>query len=264
MRDMLKYILTVIFVLLSCPALAQTGQDNVFSELKSEYPDIRVAIKAHNEVTISSQAQGTIQDLPLEDGGRFKQGDTLLKLDCGVLKAQVEKARAQAKRQQLILDSNERLAKLNSKSSLEVKVSRAEAEAAAAEALSMEKMLDKCEIIAPFDGRIGALHVRENQHVVEGAPLMELLDDSGLVLEFIVPSVWISWFRPGYEFSFDVDETGGSYRAVLDHLGGRVDPVSQSIKAYARLVEPDTDLIPGMSGSAQIKEPEAAASSGNE
>jgi len=90
--------------------------------------------------------------------------------------------------------------------------------------------------------------------------VMELLSDSRLVLEFIVPSAWIAWFVPGYAFTVTIDETGGSYQATLSHLGGRVDPVSQSIKAYAALTGQSAGLIPGMSGTARLKIPQAASS----
>ena len=231
------------------------AQEEPFHTMPSEYPSIRVAIKALQEVTLSSQTHGTIISLPVADGAHFKKGDVLVEVDCEVLKAQVNRAKAQAKRQKLILDSNERLAKMQSKSALEVSVSRSEAEAAFAEAKSMEKMLEQCRIIAPFSGRVGNLIVHENQYVSEGQPLLEILDDSNLVLEFIVPSAWIVWFKPGYEFTFSVDETGGVYRAALDHLGGKVDPVSQSIKAYAKLIDPSAELIPGMSGAANLQAP---------
>jgi len=220
-----------------------------------EAPLIRVAVKALEEVVITSQARGVVASLAVKDGSRFHEGDVLVVLDCGVLQAQTSRSQALARRQRLIQESNERLARMQSKSTLEVSLSAAEAEAAAAEAAAMEKMLAQCRIIAPFDGRVGELMIRENQFVSEGTPIMELHNDTRLVLEFIVPSVWISWFVPGYAFTVTIDETGGSYQAVLSHLGGRVDPVSQSIKAYAGLPEQVAGLIPGMSGTARLKAP---------
>ena len=162
-----------------------------------------------------------------------------------------------ARRQKLVQESNERLSRMDSKSSLEVGLSKAEAEAASAEALAMERMLPQCRIIAPFDGRVGDLMIRVNQFVSEGQPVMELLNDSRLVLEFIVPSAWIPWFVPGYTFNVTIDETGDSYQAALSHLGGKVDPVSQSIKACAVLSGPEAGLIPGMSGTVRLKTPAA-------
>jgi len=250
------YLCIVILLLLfSAPAAA--AQD-VAALL--EAPPIRVAVKALEEVVIASQARGMVSSLAVKDGSRFRKGEVLMTLDCGVLQAQTSRARAMARRQALVHESNERLSNMQSKSSLEVHLSKAEAEAASAEALSMERMLNQCRIIAPFDGKIGDLMIRVNQFVSEGQPLMELLNDSKLVLEFIVPSAWIPWFVPGYAFTVTIDQTGGTHQAALSHLGGRVDPVSQSIKAYASFSEQSAGLVPGMSGMVRLKIPQAAAS----
>jgi RND family efflux transporter MFP subunit len=220
-----------------------------------ETPLIRVAVKALEEVVITSQARGVVASLAVKDGSRFHKGDVLVELDCGVLQAQTHRANAMARRQKLIQESNERLARMQSKSPLEVSLSRAEAEAASAEALAMEKLLAQCRIIAPFDGSVGELMIQKNQFVSEGQPVMELHNDTRLVLEFIVPSAWLPWFVSGYAFPVTIDETGGSYQATLSHRGGKVDPVSQSIKAYAELSGPHDGLIPGMSGTAHLKAP---------
>lgn len=213
---------------------------------------IRVALKAQQAVILSSLMRGVIKRLAVADGSRFARGDVLLELDCSVLKAQTERAQAQARREKLLCESNARLAQKNAKSPLEAAVAKAEADAAFAEALAMQRMLEQCRIVAPFDGVIGSLLVRENQFIVDGQPLMDVLDDSRLVLEFIVPSAWLAWFKPGDVFTFVVDETGGIHHAVLEHFGGQVDPVSQTVKAYARLTDPSPQLIPGMSGSARF------------
>ena len=244
----------LVILLLLCPTSAVQGATPL-----PEAPPIRVAVKASEEVVIASQARGMVSSLAVKDGSRFRQGDVLMALDCGVLQAQTSRAQAMARRQKLVQESNERLSRMQSKSSLEVSLSKAEAEAASAEALAMERMLAQCRIIAPFDGKVGDLMIRVNQFVSEGQPVMELLSDSRLVLEFIVPSAWVSWFVPGYAFTVTIDETGGSYQATLSYLGGRVDPVSQSIKAYAALSGPNAGLIPGMSGTVRLKIPSVQA-----
>jgi len=243
--------LVILVVSLAAPATA--AQDAAL--LLPESPPIRVAVKAREEVVIASQARGMVAELAVKDGCRFRKGDVLVQLDCSVLQAQTDKAKALARRQKLIQESNERLARMQSKSVLEVNISRADAEAAFAEAVSMEKMLEQCRVIAPFDGKVGELMIRKYQFVTEGQPLMELLDDNVLVLEFIVPSAWIPWFVPGYAFTVTIDETGGLCQATLSYLGGKVDPVSQSIKAYAALSGQNDGLIPGMSGTVRLQIP---------
>ena len=113
--------------------------------------------------------------------------------------------------------------------------------------------LGKCEIVAPFNGRVAEQKVREQQYVQPGQALLEVLDDSALEVEFIMPSRWLRSVRVGSTVQIAVDETGRSYPARVQRLGARVDPVSQSVKVIATIDGRHPDLMAGMSGRVLVK-----------
>jgi multidrug efflux pump subunit AcrA (membrane-fusion protein) len=94
--------------------------------------------------------------------------------------------------------------------------------------------------------------VREQQYVQPGQALLEILDDSELDLEFIVPSRWLTWVKPGYGFRVAIDETGKTYPAKVRSTGARVDPGSQSVKLIAAIDGKFNELVSGMSGRVLI------------
>ena len=55
--------------------------------------------------------------------------------------------------------------------------------------------LGKCQISAPYAGRIAEQKIREQQYAQAGQPLLDIIDDSVLELEFLVPSRWLSWLH---------------------------------------------------------------------
>jgi hypothetical protein len=97
--------------------------------------------------------------------------------------------------------------------------------------------------------------VREQQYVQAGQALLEILDDSVLELEFIVPSRWLAWLTPGTGFQVAIDETGKTYPAKVMRTGARVDPVSQSVKIAAAIDGKFNELIAGMSGRVLMAAP---------
>ncbi|PWF47962.1 HlyD family efflux transporter periplasmic adaptor subunit, partial [Massilia glaciei] len=97
--------------------------------------------------------------------------------------------------------------------------------------------------------------IREQQYAQPGQAIMEILDDSVLEIEFLVPSKWLVWLKPGHRFSILIDETGKTYPAKLQRIGARVDPVSQSIKLVAAIDGRFPELLTGMSGRVQIAPP---------
>ena len=220
-------------------------------------PDLRVKVTALHHTTLSSQLSGHIALLAVRDGDAFSKGQVLAKMECTVPAAQLRRAEAAVQKFAMLYSTTKKLEQLNSRSQLELSVAKAEAEQAAAEAAVARAMMERCTVLAPFSGRVADRMVQENQFVNEGQPLFEIVDPSALELEFIVPSQWLPWFAPGYAFTVRIDETQSTHEVQLTRLSGKVDAVSQSIKAYAVFVAQDAKLLPGMSGEARITPPAA-------
>jgi hypothetical protein len=56
--------------------------------------------------------------------------------------------------------------------------------------------------------------------------------------------------KPGYGLAVRTDETDKTYPAAITRVGGRVDPVSQTIKVFGEIRGEAAELMAGMSGRA--------------
>lgn len=151
---------------------------------------------------------------------------------------------------------NQKLAELNSVGKVELDISKADVLKAQAEVSANRALIGKCQITAPFSGRIAEQKAREQQYVQPGQALLEILDDSQLELEFIVPSRWLAWVRNGAAFQVNIDETGKTYPAKVQRIGARVDPISQSVKLTAVIDGRFSELVAGMSGKVLMAPPQ--------
>lgn len=220
-----------------------------------EKQDIRAQLAPRRYTTIAAEIGAKISRIGVVEGGRFKAGQTLVSLDCSLQQAQLQKAKAALSAAERTYSGNKRLAELNSVGKVELEVSEAEASKARAEVSLMNVSLDKCHIGAPFSGRVVEQRVREQQFVQPGQALLDILDDSVLELEFLVPSRWLVWLKPGYAFEVRIDETGKTYPAKVQRIGARVDPVSQSVKVVAAVDGSFAELMAGMSGKIALVPP---------
>ncbi|SHN61439.1 efflux RND transporter periplasmic adaptor subunit [Desulfovibrio litoralis] len=215
-------------------------------------PTFRVQVKSLNHTVISSLMAGQLLEVNVLDGESFEKGQQLASLDCSLPKAQLKRATATLNKHAALYETTQKLQRLKSRSPLEMEIARAEKNQAEAELEMAKQMIKRCNVNAPFSGRVAERMVQPNQFVNEGQPMFTLVDPNSLELEFIAPSIWLPWFKPGYKFIVHIDETNKDYQAELVRLGGTVDAVSQSIKAYARFTEAHSELLPGMSGGAII------------
>ncbi|EPY02045.1 membrane-fusion protein [Magnetospirillum fulvum MGU-K5] len=97
--------------------------------------------------------------------------------------------------------------------------------------------------------------VRNQKFAQPGQALLDILDDSVLELDFVVPSKWLVWLKPGHSFQVAIDETGKSYPVKLTHVGARIDPVSQSVRITGAIGGRFPELSAGMSGKVLLSPP---------
>ena len=220
-----------------------------------EQRDIRAQLAPRRYTTLAAEIGAKVQRLPVVEGAAFRQGQLLVQFDCSLQQAQLNKAQAGVDATEKTWRANQRLAELNSVGKIELDTSHAEWNKARADLSANRSLLGKCQITAPYAGRIAEQKIREQQYAQAGQPLLDIIDDSVLELEFLVPSRWLSWLQQGAAFEVRIDETGKTYPAKVQRLAARVDPVSQSIKVNAAIHGKFPELIAGMSGQVLMAPP---------
>jgi RND family efflux transporter MFP subunit len=223
-----------------------------------ETREIRAQLTPRRYTTLAAEIGAKVNRLPLSEGAAFKQGQVLVQFDCALQQSQLAKSEAAVMAADTAWQANSRLLELKSIGKVELDTSKAELLKAKADLAGNRAIVEKCQVTAPFPGRIAEQKVREQQYVQAGQALLEILDDSALELEFIVPSRWMAWARPGVGFKVAIDETGKTYPAKILRVGARVDPVSQSIKLTAMIDGRFPELVAGMSGKVLMAPPGGA------
>lgn len=255
-RMLARFALCLACTAVSMSAVAQTlpaERENKRTLLDRQ--EIRAQLMPRRYTTISSEISAKITRIAVQEGGVFRVGQVLVNFDCSLQQAQLQKAQAELEAAEQTFKSNARLAELNSVGQLELDLSRAGVSRAKAEVRGNQVVLDKCAIEAPFAGRIADQRVREQQFVQPGQPLLDILDDSVLELEFLVPSHWLAWLKLGGSFEVEIDETHKKYPAKFIRKGARIDPVSQSLKVTGAIDGRFPELIAGMSGRIRVQAP---------
>jgi RND family efflux transporter MFP subunit len=210
--------------------------------------EMRAQLTPQRYTTLSSELGAKIAKINVKEGERFKAGVALIVFDCVLQSAQLDKARAQLLGAENTFAGNKRLAALNAVGQVELGNAEAEFMKARADVAYLQATLDKCTITAPFDGRASEQKAREQQFVQPGQALLEIIDDTTLELEFIMPSRWVTGVKPGHKFQVHIDDTNRKYPAKLLRIAAKADPVSQSVKAVAVIDGNYPELIAGMSG----------------
>ncbi len=225
------------------------------SALAADGPEVRVLVASNIETTLSSRINADILRLDVRPGDSFRKGDILIAFDCRLPRAQLAKSKAELDSADKTLRARKSLAQYNAVSELEVAVAESQAAMARADVSLYEAQVSLCDVTAPFDGRVVALRVAPYAGVSSGAPLLDILDAGGLEVRLHIPSNSLTRVNQGSRFQVRIDETGKLYEAEVQRIGARVDPVSGTIDVIGHILEPDNNLLAGMSGTATFSQP---------
>jgi RND family efflux transporter MFP subunit len=217
--------------------------------------EMRAQLNARRYTTLAAEIGARIGRIAVREGERFKAGQVLVSLDCSLQAANRDRARAVLAAAENTHAGNQLLAEHKAIGNVELRTSAIEVDKARAELAFNNATLAKCAIAAPYAGRVAEQRAREGQFLQAGQPVLEIIDDGALELEFIVPSHWLAWLKPNHKFQVAIDDTRKSYPARIQRIGARVDPVIQSIKVSAVIDGSFPELIAGMSGKVLMNPP---------
>jgi membrane fusion protein, multidrug efflux system len=240
----------------------QTGQQanlvpepetsRLFSDFNgvSDGSSVRAVVRSVRNVTIGSELNARIKEMPFRDGDTFVAGDVIVQFDCARTLAELAAAVATLNGRKVAYDSSLKLLSYKAIGSLSVDQAKFEADKAAADVQNLEVKRDSCTITAPFHGRVVEKLAQAHEVAQANQPLLKIVEDGTQEFVLMVPSSWLSKVNMGSKFSIRIDETGETLGATVTQVGGSIDPISQSIRMIAEVSAAKLSLSPGMSGTA--------------
>jgi RND family efflux transporter MFP subunit len=217
---------------------------------------IGVQVTARATAVIAAPMAGQLVEFPVVDGDTIRKDQVLVQFNCAQQDAVLARARAELTKRQDLLATQKSLKALNAYSKADYTTAQNDVEVAKAEMALAQTACDNCVVKAPISGRVANAPVRNFQYVQAGTPLLDIVDDRDLELEFIVPSIWLRWLRLNAHARVQLSETQQTYDARIVRISGKVDAASQTIKIYGRFDGDPDALLPGMSGVARFDGPD--------
>lgn len=211
---------------------------------------VRFLVLANRESPLSSVVAGRVAKVNVQLGDTVAAGKVLATLDCSDLTARRNAAQAEYHGAQLRYEAKAKLQGLNSAAQLEVGLAAAEVNRTKGQMGIFDAQLAQCRFVAPFDGRVARVYVKEGQGVAAGGGVIDIVGSGTLKERLNVPSNWIVWLKPGVTLDATVGETGKHYPLTVTNISARVDAVSQTVEIEAAFPEKVDDVLPGMSGQA--------------
>ena len=204
--------------------------------------------QAYRSVTLHPAAAGEVAAVHFAPDQEVRKGSVLLELDSRREKLAVDLARVRVGSARQLLSRYERSAGSGAYAESTVADARGALEEAEITLRQAEVALSERKVVAPFDGFVGLTDIDVGDRIGTGDAITTLDDRASLLVGFSIPELFLG--RIGKGHPVQVATWAARDQAIpgeIVELGSRIDLVSRSFTARARVANMDDAFRPGMS-----------------
>jgi len=209
---------------------------------------IRGRTEALRKVTLRSEIQGTITEMPIERGMAVVEGDIICQVAVNDREARLEEARSLLAQRRAEYDAAQELGERGFRSDIQRAGSRAAFHSAQASLAAAEVALERTQIRAPFDGILDERHVNVGDYMSLGTPCGVVVDQDpflivGQVSERDVSSLTLG--SPGVGRLID----GTQVEGVIRFIGTQADPATRTFRVELEVSNENGSLRDGVTSN---------------
>lgn len=218
------------------------------------------SLVAMNDVSVTTEVPGIVDEIKFSSGQRVEKGDVLLQLDDDVDRAQLASLQVDLQLAQVQFDRAAKLVKERTVSQSEYDEARYRLESAKANLASSQAQMIKKRIRAPFSGLIGIRQVDLGEYLPAGAEIAPLQSLDPIYVDYTLPERYLADISVGQAIELQVQAyPNETYGGEIQALNPGINPGTRSIHIRGILDNPAGLLRPGMFAEVDTQLPQRDA-----
>jgi membrane fusion protein, multidrug efflux system len=205
------------------------------------------SVAAVHGVTVSADLSGIVRSIEFESGRSVAAGQTLVRLETGTERAQLEQAQAQYDLAKLNLERGKQLLARGVIAQAEYDRLDAEARTSEAAVATVKATIDRKTVRAPFAGILGIREISLGQHLNEGDAIVPLQSLDPLYVNFTLPQQDAADVHAGTLVHVAADTTTArNITGRVTAVNSVIDENTRNVTVQATIPNPGLRLKPGM------------------
>lgn len=211
-------------------------------------------LEARNEINVSSEINGNVQEILFDEGASVKAGQTLLRIDDRKIAARKAEAKSRLDLAKATFKRSESLFQSETISEQEFDNAKAEHDVAEATYDLLKEELKDTVINAPFEGIVGERLISPGQNITSGQALTRLVQMNPLEAVFRVPEIHLSKVAKGQTVRLNAAAfPGREIKGVVYFIDPFVEKSARTVMVKASVENNDATLKPGVFGSIELE-----------
>lgn len=251
----------------AAPGPSQVRHTEVVSHPVRRMVRLPGSVESRTASVVASEAEALVVAVPVDEGDRVREGDTLARLRTVYYEIQLRAAEGRLKEALARLDLADSKLKRAKRLFADEVISQDEMDDAhsefvawqgredqsRAEIAELELVLDRCSVRAPFDGVVVRVRTEVGEWMQRGGPVVEMIAVQDLEVEVDVPERYYDLLRRGAEAVVGFESIEGlTVTGEVTDVIPRADPQARSFPVKVRIPNPDGRVGVGMVASVDL------------
>lgn len=224
--------------------------------LFEHFVSVNASVEADKEVLLSSERQGKLEKLLVEEGQRVRKGEKVALQSQALLKSRLKELRTRYQHARTVFEKQERLWKDKGVGSeMEYLNARNEMETLKAQVASLEEELDMTEIRSPIDGIVEEVRLKEGAFADPSRPILHIVGLEKLFVKADISERYLNRVHEEDSVEIEFPELGERFVRPVHSLGSRIHPQDRTFKVRVRLKNTESRSIkPNLSAKMRIRD----------
>lgn len=204
-------------------------------------------VRARDSVSITAKVTGIVTAIRFQEGQRVREGDQLVDLDAGAVRAELDQARALFDDARSQVVRARQLQPGQSIAAQRLETLEAVARQTEGRVRQAQARLEELRVAAPFSGRVGLRQVSVGALVQPGTLVTTLDDIARVRVEFSVPEVFLARVQAGATVVARSSAFGDRrFTGTVAVVDTRIDTNTRTIRVISEFDNADEALKPGL------------------
>lgn len=204
-------------------------------------------VRARDAVAITAKVTGIVTAIRFQEGQRVREGDQLVDLDSGAVRAELDQARALYDDARSQVVRARQLQPGQSIAAQRLETLESVARQTEGRVRQAQARLEELRVAAPFSGRVGLRQVSVGALVQPGTLVTTLDDISKVRVEFAVPEVHLARLQVGSPVVARSSAFGDRrFTGTVAVIDTRIDTTTRTVRVISEFDNADEAMKPGL------------------
>lgn len=216
------------------------------------YIELQGRVDSDKNITLTSKSAGTVQSVMVNENQYVKKGDILASIDASPIIPQLEAAKTGVEFTKTVFEKQERLWKQNIGSEIQYLEAKNRREMAERQLATLNEQYQMTRFLAPFDGIIDAVFLKEGENIIPGMPAIRIVNQSDYKVVAELAETYAPKINTGYEAEITLPDLNKIITSKLSSSSKVINPLNRTVTIEVKIPS-EENLRPNMLAYIRIK-----------